>query len=279
MLTALHGTACWDFDATTAGGPLDASLSDAGIADVGAPRDAAEGGAADAGGFCASQTPPDGAVFFCDDFDEHALPGTWQQFGETGGVLTLTDASAESPPRSLDETTFAAEAGTAIDVSLRTPLPAPKAPATLRLAFAIQPVAIDPTPNAANVLSAVDFLDGAGDRYTIGLAINVANGAPALALGEQAAFADGGTSFVNHPLPPASPLAMNAWSDVVVEVDWATATTAQGIVSVNGAQLLDAPLAVGVAPSSIQIGVGTTYVTEPAPSWEIRYDDVVFTAE
>ncbi len=284
-----------------AGGPLvdaaalaDASVNDAPQNDgpVDASVDAGDGAAVEAssatdsgsptGPFCKSLTPPEAGLFFCDDFDEHALPGGWQTWVETAGTLTETDASAVSPPNAVDQTTIQLSSGQAVNVALRTPMPVPTVPVTLSFAFEVQPVQIDPTAGAAIVLAAIDFLDGTGDRYTVGLAINVANGAPALALGEQSSAADGAPpAFVNHPLSPMMPLTMNKWSEVVIEVDWG-ATSVEGSVIVDGNSELAVPLTMTVVPTTLQIGVGTSFVTTYdgglSPVWELRYDNVVFTA-
>jgi hypothetical protein len=309
LAAAVLSGGCFDFDATMAGGPpsdsgtaadADASVVDsapsdgpydasADGADV-APRDsgtAVDSGAPD-GPYCASLAQPDGGLFFCDDFDEHALPGSWQVWGEMAGTLSETDASAVSAPNSVDETTMALSNGQVINVALRTPLPLPPLPATLSLSFDLQPVQIDPAAGAAIVLGAIDFLDGSGDRYTVGLAVNVASGKPALALGEQSGVISGGNfpdgappTFVNHPLSPTLPLPMNAWSHVVIEVDWSSSNL-EGRVLIDGNQELDVPLSMSVVPTSLQIGVGTSYVTTYeaglSPVWELRYDNVLFTA-
>jgi hypothetical protein len=299
LAAALVG-ACFDFEATMAGGPLDDAgnpPADATVAEGSSSGGDAQGegsdapvGTADAGGgdtgggggpdgasYCAS-IAPDGGLFFCDDFDEHPLPGSWSTWREISGSIEESDASAKSPPNSADEKTAMLALGQAVDVSLRTPLGAPSVPATLRFGFSLDPVQIDPTVNAAIVLGAVDFLDGAGDRYSVELVIDVESGAPALALDEQSGFADGGSAYLHHPLPPAQPLTLNAWTDLVIEIDWTAPGTAQGIVTVNGAQEIALPLTMTVTPTSLQIGIGTSYVSEPAPEWELRYDNVRFTA-
>lgn len=238
---------------------------------------------------CASIAKPDGGIFFCDDFDEHALPGSWQSWGQMQGTLVETDASAVSPPNSVVETTMPVSNGQVINVALRTLLPSPTPPATLTFSFDVEPVQIDMTANAATVLGSIDFLDSAGYRYTVGLAINTASGAPALALGEQSGLADGmnypdgaSPTFTNHPLSQTEPLVMNAWSNVVIELDW-TPTSLEAKVqwaSVNGNQEDDIPLTMTLVPSSLQIGIGTSYVTEYdgslSPVWELRYDNVLF---
>jgi len=308
-LAVVLAGACFDFDATEAGGPLgdggprvDGAETSAGEGGPDGDATTGEGGAQDDGGsdgpsndgpsgqdggndagksdapYCAS-IKPDAGLFFCDDFDDHALPGAWQSFGENNGTMTESDAASVSPPNCLDEKTKAVGTGTVIDVSLRTPLAVPPLPATLRLGFEVMPVQIDPTANSGVVLAAIDFLDSASQRYTLGLAVNVVSGQPALVLGEQSAFADGGVNYVPHPLPPTQPLPMNAWSDVVIQVDWASTTSATVSVTVGGVQQTTFPVTIAVTAATLQIGVGTAYVFEPAPVWEIRYDNVRFTGK
>jgi len=282
-VAATLAAACFDFDATTAGGsapdaataPGDATV-DGSTADV-AVGDSGGGGRPDGGSYCAS-LPHDAGIFFCDDFDERPLPGSWNEWREVGGSIDETDASWVSPPHAIDEVTQVLDAGQPVDVSLRTPLGVPAVPATLRFGFEVEPVQTDPTANAAIVLGAVDFLDGAGNRYTVDLAIDVVSGFPALTLDEQSGFADGGASYVRHPLPPTKPLPVNAWTDLVLEIDWTAPGTAEGLVMVDGAKEADVSLTMTVAPASLQIGVGTPYVSEPAPVWELRYDNVRFIA-
>ncbi len=305
----LVAAGCFDFDATTAGGPVldpdDAQApptTDGGVDATlpngrdGAPEAAPEASANDAdapeaggGAFCATATRYDGGIFYRADFDEGPLPGSWQTWAQTLGTLVETDASAVSPPNCVDETTNAVTAGQALNVALRTPLGVPAVPSTLTFSFSIEPVQIDTTANAAIILGAVDFLDDAGSRYSVGLSINVASGLPALALGEQAGLASGGNfpdgappTFINHPLSQTSPLAMGQWSTATIELDWSSSGL-EGKVYVNGAAELDTPLSPSVLPASLQVGIGTSYVTEydagASPVWELRYDNVLFTAQ
>jgi hypothetical protein len=260
--------ACFDFDATMRGGPL---------TEAGGTSDAAD---SSTGPFCANYARPTspGALFFCDDFDEKPLPGAWNSFEEASGTLAETDAAAVSPPNSLDEVIPALTAGQALDVALRTPLQLPPLQSTLRFAFSVEPVRVDASAGAAIVLGAIDFLDGAGARYSVELAIQMQNGAAAMALGEQSGLADGGSSYANHPLPPEQSLRNGTFTNLVIAIDWISGTATEAKVDVNGAQVLDVPLTMTVTPATLQIGVGTSYVTEPSPGWEIRYDNVVFTA-
>src|ERR1700722_6129608 len=306
---ALLLSACFDFDATTAGGllddsgagkptstlrgGLDGSVNDgsmSGLDDSSAGGDTGgvgdSGSGVDGGPYCASITPPEAGPFFCDDFDESALPGPWDNWFETSGNLDETDAGAPPPPNSVVEMTDPLANGEGINVALRTYEGVPALPTTMIFSFAVEPVQIDMTANAAIVLGAIDFLDGQY-RYSIGLAINVSSGQPLLGLGEQSGlvdcsnFPDGAPpTYVNHPLPPSDPLAMNQWSTIAIEIDWSTSGLV-GKVSVNDNLELTTPLTLAVTPSQLQIGIGTSYVTEysgmTSPVWELGYDNVLFT--
>jgi hypothetical protein len=291
---------CWNFDATMGGGPLadggssggfDGTFADAhvGDADGASPiADAGGDGASDSGsdaapvvhdgGFCASLTAA--GLVLCDDFDEPGtLPGPFNTEFETWGTLGETDASFKSPSESLDEKTFVLNDGGVINVALRNnTVPVPTLPATLTFAFSLDAVQIDTTTGDAIVLGAVDFFDAAGDRYTLGLAINTANALPALALDEQSALTDGGAPYIPHTLPPTDAPAIGAWSDIVITIDWTAAQTGTASVSVNGTtEVGPFPLTMTVAnPTSLQVGIGTSFVTQPAPAWELLYDNVWF---
>jgi hypothetical protein len=289
VAVALAMTACFDFGATMAGGPpddggspsgLDAAFADA--QDAGSP--AAEAGS-DGGGFCASLSRvalDGGRLVLCDDFDEPAsLPGPYFDVeGEIGGVLAEVEGGL-SPPSALAETTTPLDDGGLINVALRdAPIAPPTLTATMTFAFSLEPVQIDTAPNAAIVLGAVDFFDAAGDRYSLGLAINVVSGQPALALDEQSGFADGGSSILAHALPANGAPPMNQWSTVALTIDWTSATTGTASVTVNGAvELAPFALTMTVAATSLQVGIGTAYVTQPAPAWELLYDNVWFAVQ
>jgi len=285
--------ACFDFDATIAGGPLsDGGALDAGgdstttSTDGAAAGDAsthdgasADGGADSASGpFCASYPRPtsEGAIFFCDDFDDDTLPGNWASFETMGGTMTETDASFVSPPNSLDESFAAIATGTTLDVALRTPFSVPPIPTTLTFAFSVDAVRIDTSANAAIVLGALDFLDSGGARYSLVESILIEGGVATLSLSEQSGLADGGMPYIGHALGKS--LTANTFSNISLVVDWTATTSAEAKVSVDGAQVLDTPLTMTVQAATLQLGIGTSYVAEPSPGWELRYDDVVFTA-
>jgi hypothetical protein len=264
--------ACIDFDATTRGGPLvpEGGAPDAGVADTGPPSPV------EAGAFCAAQDAASPS-FFCDDFDENTLPFPWSYNGHSAGTMALTDASFVSSPYALQEQTDSITA-LPIDVTLRKQnvvLPSP--PSHMVFAFEVEPVAIDTSPAATIILAAIDFLDAnkPQGRYTVQLSVAFESGAIALALAEESGLSDGGAPFQNHLLPATLP--SNQWTHVILELDWESATSLQGIVTIGTSQPVNVPLAMTLAPADLQFSVGTTYVSTPSNGWTLRYDDVLFT--
>jgi hypothetical protein len=227
------------------------------------------------GGFCSDVPRPtsEGALFFCDDFDVGSLPAPWNSANEISGTLAQNGGASVSPPNSLDITIGALAAEQPVNVSLRASLSPPPLPATMTFALALDPVQIDTAANAAMVLAAIDFLDEAQNRYTVQLAFDVQNAAPTTVLDEL--YSDG-TPYVPHAVPV--PLTIGSFTNVAIQVDWTDAMTANAAVLMNGSQALSVPLTMNVRATSLQISIGSTYSTEPSSGWEIRYDNVLFTA-
>jgi hypothetical protein len=268
---------CFDLSSITNGGP-----------DGGQPKRENDGGAVDGGAadgsesFCASFTPASYTAFFCSDFDEgQALPAPWAFGSQLGATFSVNAAAAApSPPDSLDELVPALGPNDSVAVLLRTSLAFPPLPTTMKLAMRLDPVTIDTQEGATIVLSALDFIDAAEDRYTVQLSGLVVSGMLSLQLGQQSAEADGGQL---DPFQPASLLSvilpLGQFTPIVIEIDWASAGTAQAVVSVNGTTQLDTPLKVAVTPASMNVSIGTTYLApRPSGAWELRYDNVVLTA-
>ncbi len=229
------------------------------------------------GAFCAAAARPtarDG-LFFCDDFDRGSLPSPWASLNETSGSLAQNADAAASSPNSLDIVIGPLASSQPLNTSLRASLPVPPLPSTLKFAFSLDPVQIDTTtPHAAIVLAALDFLDAARNRYTVQLAFDVQNGAASTVLDEDYS---NGTPYVPHPVPTALPL--GTFTDVAIEVHWASSTSATADVVMGGAQVTSVPLTMSVQATSLEISIGTTYSTEPSSGWEVRYDNVLFTAQ
>jgi hypothetical protein len=224
------------------------------------------------GSFCAAQ----GHTLFCDDFDEHPLPGPWETFHENGGTLTLDDAASASPPRSLLELASPLDAGP-IDLGLRTaPLAMPSLPATIRFELAFLPAAVDPTANAAILLASLDFDDAAQNRYSLILTLFPVNDVLTLSLGEQSGLADGAAPYVPHTVP--NPIALGAWTRIALAVTYTDSSTATAQLSLDGTPQFATPIALQptVADASqVLAGIGSTYETIPSAGWTLRYDDVV----
>jgi hypothetical protein len=226
------------------------------------------------GAFCAAAARPTSSdgLFFCDDFDRGSLPSPWTNLYQTSGTLAQNSGAAESPPNSLDIAIGSLALNQPVDASLRASLGVPPLPAALEFAFGLDPVRIDTTADASIVLAAIDFLDAAENRYTVQLAFDIENGAATTVLDEL--YSDG-TPYIPHPI--SGPLPLGTFTDIAIQIHWATAMTATADVLMHGAVVLSLPLTMNVDAVSLQISIGTTFSSEPSSGWEARYDNVLFT--
>ena len=154
----------------------------------------------------------------------------------------------------------------------------------------------DPTVGAAIVLGAIDFLGtgppaDAGTRSASPSTLRAARrswrsgSSPGLVSGGN--VPDGAPpTFVNHPLAPMMPLALNAWSEIVIEIDWG-ATSIEGKVSIDGSASAENKRAAHDDRRADHVTADrrrneryvTTYDGGLSPVWEVRYDNVLFTAQ
>lgn len=235
--------------------------------------DPAVDGQKQGGEFCSAAARPTSrdSLFFCDDFDRGTLPAPWNEQFDTSGSLVQNGNAAASPPNSLDLVVGALAMSQPVNTSLRASLGAPPLPASLDFAFSLEPVQLDTTADASIVLAAIDFLDAAQNRYTVQLAFDIQNGAALTVFDEL--YSDG-TPYIPHPI--AGPLPLGIFTDVAIEIHWASPTSATADVLMHGSVVLSLPLAMNVRATTLQISVGTTYSTEPSSGWEVRYDNVLF---
>jgi hypothetical protein len=240
-------------------------------ADTGPAEPLADAGGAEGGrlGYCESLSP---APAFCDDFDEHALPGEWAAVSDVGGTLSEDSTSFVSSPSSLLTHDDALQAGQPLDTALRTQLRLPAAPDTISFEVQLEPVSADLDACAATVVAALDFTDAANDRYTVQFTLVQQGLALGLRLEEQSGFADGASSYLSHPL--ADPLPLGTWTDVRMVVGRTAAMAATVHVSFNGAAELDTPLSITVDATTLQLTIGSSFETEPSGGWANRYDNV-----
>jgi hypothetical protein len=249
--------------------------SDSFVRDAPTPSDtgpAAEAGDAGEGGlpaFCASLSP---RPVFCDDFDEHPLPGVWDTLTQTGGTVTLDNAASVSPPKSLLAKDSALQPGQPLDSALRMHFSLPPPPTTFVWDFWIQPVAVDTGTTAAIVFASIDFTDGASNRYSVQFTLFQNGGPLGVRMEEQSGFADGGSSYTAHPLP--DPLPIGKWTDLRLTLTRTAATSASARVTFDSAVEMDAPIGMTVNGSTLQMTIGSSYETEPSQGWTIRYDNV-----
>jgi hypothetical protein len=264
-------------DSAAEGAPTEASLPEAAADSApGAPESGARDSAStdvtqEVGplGFCGSLSP---APRFCDDFDEHPLPGVWDSMDQVGGNLSLDTTGFVSPPRALLATNSALQSGQPLDAVLRKRFSLPSPPTTFTWGFSLQPVMPDPSTGAAAVVLSLDFTDSPGNRYSVQFTMEQDGGSIRLRLEEQSGFVDGGVSYVPHVLP--DPLPVGQWTSVQVVLTRSAATTASVHVSFGSATELDASLAMTVDATTLQMSVGSSYETTPSQGWTTRYDNV-----
>jgi hypothetical protein len=218
--------------------------------------------------FCASLSPQ---PVFCEDFDEHPLPGVWTP-SQVGGSLSLLQLGSVSPPSSLDVHFWALRAGQALDTALRVQFPLPAPPTTIAWEFQIRPLALDTTPNAAAVMASLDFADGANNRYSVQFTMFRVSSNAYLRLEEQSGFTDGGTSYAMHALP--DPLA-NGWTRVQLVLTRSGLTAASVHVAYGAKTELDTALQMNVNASVLHVTMGSSYETEPSTGWDAFYDNVI----
>jgi len=258
-----------------AGAQADAG-AEAGL-DAGAKADAPDATPVDApsgaasGPFCAKLSP---RPLFCEDFDERGLPGPWSTFHQVGGTLSIDNTSFVSAPSSLFARYGAMPIGPELDDVLRVAFPVQNAPATTALELQVRPTIADPTPNAALVIAAVDFIDAANNRYSVQFTLVNKTGVLNVLLEEQSGFANGGTSYVPHAIPDPAPLGQ--WTDLRLTIVASSATAAEAHVFFGAAHEIDVPLNVTVRATKVQLDVGSTYESQPSMGWGVFYDNVSF---
>jgi hypothetical protein len=225
---------------------------------------------ADGGRFCASQPS---RPTFCDDFDERPLPGPWSSFTATGGSLKLDPSAFVTPPNSLLAQDAPLPFGQPLDTALQTQFALPTSPATIVLAFQMQPVQADPNAGAATVVAALDFTDVANNRYTVQFALVQQGMGLSLRLEEQAGFFDGGGAYMSHPVP--DPLNVGTWTPIGLTLNWTAPSSVRALVTFATAPEIEVPLAMSVNATSLQLTIGSTFENEPSQGWKNRYDNVV----
>jgi hypothetical protein len=225
------------------------------------------------GGFCASRSP---TPVFCQDFDGPGLllPANFSGVSTTGGALTLTDASAASPPTSLSAQDNALSSGS-LDTALRNFFSSlPSTATTFTFDFQIEPVSVDSAGSGVLVAASLDFADAANNRYSLQFTLfqqGVA-GSVGIRLEEQAEFTDGGTYYQPHTLQS---IRVGAWTEVTLKLDRSQAASPKATVDLNGSPVLNATaLTMNVNPTTLTLTIGSAYESTPSTGWTTRYDNV-----
>jgi hypothetical protein len=239
-----------------------------------------EGDAATGDGPVATDSgiPDGGTLLFADDFEgPQSLPRDWNLTATTGGTLALDSSLFVSPTTSLRATAFpldAGAAGNAVNVTLRKLFVMPSTGRTAAYDFSVYPRHHDMTNATANaVIGALQISDGAGNLYELQLDVqNEASGDLHAVFAEYTGLADGGTSYVPHPV--AGSLPAQAWTQVRIVLDITQAPVAR--VYFNGAKQIETPVNIAIQGTALQISLGLSYVGAPSDSWDLNYDDAAF---
>ncbi len=254
--------------------PLDATSTTAADGDAGgaAGRDGgdaathADAAAKDAAGEDA------GAPVFADDFEgAQPLPRQWDVMATSDGTLALDTSLFVSPATSLRASAFPLDAGApgnAANVTLRKLLPMPATGTTVAYDFHAIVKQYDAVVDA--VIGALQISDGAGDLYELQLDVRQ-NGSGGLGVifAEYTGIADGGSTYVGHPV--VAPLPVEAWTHLRVELDVAAPPVAR--VYFDGTLALETEVTIAVQGTAIQLSLGLSYVASPSAAWVVNYDD------
>jgi hypothetical protein len=282
--------------------PADAPTSTDGVGATGdgpaahdAPADAAAD-AADAAADTAPDTAPtsDGpspsdaapdaidagpTVLFHDDFEgAAALPRAWDTMTTDGGALALSHAVSVSPTTSLSAKSFALDAaapGNSVAVALRKAFSVPPSGRTIAYDFQVLPQQVDPAGFDA-VVGALQLGDAAGDLYELQLDVHQASPGLTVTFAEYTGLADGGSSYIGHPVPTTSQLTTGVWTDVRIELTFSQPPIARVYFAGAPTPVLETTVAFGVVPSKVQLSLGLSYVRPGSATWSVFYDDVYY---
>jgi hypothetical protein len=218
-------------------------------------------------------------VLFHDDFEgPTALPRAWDSMTTDGGALTLSHAVSVSPTTSLSAKSFALDAaapGNTVADALRKAFPVPASGRTVAYDFQVLPQQVDPAGFDA-VVAALQLGDAAGDLYELQLDLHLASPGITVTFAEYTGLADGGSSYIGHPVPTASQLTVGVWTEVRVELTFSQPPIARVYFAGKPTPVLETTVAFGVVPSKVQLSLGLSYVRPGSAAWSVFYDDAYY---
>lgn len=203
---------------------------------------------------------PDASIV-CDDFDDDPLGVRWSSTNISGALMSIDNASAYSPPKSLLLTLPSNMNSSPRNAYLaKTFGPVP----TLDCDFDIKVDATDAGANDVRPME-IDLTPGGYSYYELWLSME-----PARLIFEQSVkqnVAEAGTISRSDVL--VTQLDTSKWHHVHFFTDFKKAK-----LEVDGITAFDKALADGINPPKGTIKIGLAYDAEP-PSWAYRVDDVL----
>jgi hypothetical protein len=233
--------------------------------------------------FCVSLLPK---PTFCEDFDEvdaGTFPPGWMAY-QQGGSLRVDRAAFVSPPAALRADVMPLAPFQPLSVKLQRQFPVAAAPSWLDFDLAVLPVAADTTAGNRLVVTALDFVDAASNRYTFQIALQQNGGSLGVWFEEQAAFAGGGAqNYLSHAAIES--IGIGQWVQIHVSVVLTQGGgTARVLfdgrpevevpIATDGDGGLDPTLAILLGATTVVINLGSNYESEPSTGWTIEYDNV-----
>jgi hypothetical protein len=238
------------------------------VSDMARPRPAGVDAGADAStseqgsslGWCEQQGP----TLFCDDFDEHALPGPWDNSVAVAAVGHLASDGVKSSPNAFVATVNDSNPGghVALDKSFGVP------PNAVHLAFDWRPDSIDSNPGRTMRTAEMQLISTEGFYY---LQFGV-NSDGSLYIDEQRVPNGGGGGVAHHPLSVSA--AVGTW--LHVQIDARLVGTPSVTVLVDGNDAVTAALSPLSPKARVVLYLGATYTPNPSAGWQFRFDNVTF---
>jgi hypothetical protein len=248
------------------GGVADAADADDGgdidVADVGAPE--VDAGPPPPLTFCG-----DAGTYFCDDFDELALPSRFDDLD--GTFLNLTSSSAKSAPNSLELLVPSSSVGNLYASKMSKTFQ--RVGGTITVQFDLLPVQLD-TTTAGLLIVAVDFIANQASQYSVRLAFH------SRTMRIEESWPLTGKPDTYHT--QFGPLSSANWSRVALQMNRLNSdgVPATASITVNGVrpggvgtETLQPPLSVNLTPT---LRIGAVSGNSPDSGWKIRFDNVTF---
>jgi hypothetical protein len=227
--------------------------------------------------YCSTISP---APLFCADFDEgQALNAIWDSLTSQGGTAALTGGSnAFSAPDSM--TVSLSSTAKNFDCAGYKAFLAEKGKTgtTYVLLAQVRVDEFDTGTTSDAVFLTLQFYSQSSSAITdLQFELVEASGQQAAFLSEDILQSDGGESFPEQLASQAFPL--NTWVQVEISINVASSGNSPVTLSFNGTKVASTTVNLTMPSPIPQIIVGSTFANALPSAWQVRYDNVVFTAK